>query len=173
MEAIATIVPAIIEIPQGSQNKYEYDNETGSMRLDRVLYSAMHYPVNYGFIPDTWGEDQDPLDVLVFGSTAIHPGVEVSVRILGALLMQDEHGPDAKLVGVVDADPRYAYVKVLEELGLHRLREVRQFFSEYKTLQGLRVTVGNYQDLDTATRLLDDARKRYQKRLAERSGFNA
>ncbi len=166
------IVQATIEIPQGSQNKYEFDVKTGSIRLDRVLYSAMHYPVNYGFIPETWGEDDDPLDVLVFGSTAIHPGVVVRVRIVGALLMADEHGPDAKLVGIVDADPRYAHIQVLEDLGAHRLREVRHFFAEYKVLQGLTVTLGNYQDVATAARILDEARQRYQQRLAERDGAN-
>lgn len=167
------IVRAIIEIPQGSQNKYEFDNETGALRLDRVLYSSLHYPANYGFIPDTWGEDHDPLDVLVFGSTAIHPGVEAAVRILGALLMEDEHGPDAKLVGVVDADPRYAHTKTLEDLGPHRLREVRQFFSEYKRLQDVTVTIGNYQDYEMATEYLVEGRKRYHERQAERGTGHA
>jgi inorganic pyrophosphatase len=157
------IVRAIVEIPQGSQNKYEYDVKTGRLRLDRVLYPSMHYPVNYGFLPDTWGEDNDPLDVLIFGSFGIHPGVEVAVRVVGALVMQDEHGPDAKLVGVLDADPRYAQVKALHDLESHRLREIRHFFAEYKRLQGLPVTVGDYQDLAAATQLIVEGRERYQR----------
>lgn len=161
------IVQVIIEIPQGSQNKYEYDVATGTMRLDRVLYSAMHYPVNYGFVPDTWAEDNDPLDVLVFGSTAIHPGVDVNVRVLGTLWMEDEHGPDTKLVGVVDADPRYAHIKQVDDLGAHRLVEVRHFFQEYKKLQGLTATLGDYHNKDTAEQVLTDARIRYQQRLAD------
>ena len=156
---------AIIEIPQGSPNKYEVNPVTGRIRLDRVLYSAIHYPINYGFIPNSWGEDNDPLDVLVLASTSIHPGVEVDVRVLGALLMVDEHGPDAKIVGVADADPRWGHATILEDVGDHRLREIRHFFSTYKELQGLPVTMGDYAGIDTAYQLVGAAFERYQNLL--------
>ncbi len=155
------IVKAIIEIPQGSQNKYEYDVATGKIHLDRVLYTSMHYPVNYGFIPKTWAEDNDPLDVLVFGSTPIDPGIEVAVRVIGAFLMEDEHGPDAKIIGVVNVDPRFQHIKQVEDLGNHRLREIRHFFQEYKTLQGIVTTVGDFQDEDAAIELIQRCENRF------------
>ncbi len=161
------VVRAIIEIPQGSQNKYEVDVRTGAIRLDRVLYGAMHYPANYGFLPETWGKDNDPLDIVVYGSTAIDPGVEVSVRVLGALMMQDEHGPDAKLIGVVDVDPRMSEITTLDGLGRHRLKELRHFFQEYKALQGLPVTLGNYQDVSVAEREWRQSMERWQVRQRE------
>ncbi len=160
------VVRAIIEIPQGSPNKYEVDVRTGAIRLDRVLYGAMHYPANYGFLPETWGKDNDPLDIVVYGSTAIHPGVAVSVRVLGALMMQDEHGPDAKLIGVVDVDPRMREITTLDGLGRHRLKELRHFFQEYKALQGLPVTLGNYQEVSVAEREWREAVERWRARQA-------
>ncbi len=164
------IVRTIIEIPQGSQNKYEYDMATGTMRLDRVLHGAMHYPVNYGFIPKTWAEDQDPLDILVFGSTALLPGIEVAVRVVGALWMEDEHGIDHKIVGVVDTDPRFGHVRRAEDLGPHRLHEIRHFFQEYKALQGLLTKVGNFHDASTAENLINECRDRFNETM--RGGGN-
>lgn len=158
------LVRAVIEIRQGSKNKYEVDVRTGAILLDRVLYVAAHYPAHYGFVPDTWGEGDELLDILVYGSTAIHPAVEVSVRLLGALMMEDEHGPDAKLIGVVDADPRMSDITALEGLGRHRLQELRQFFQKYKLLQGLRVTLGNYQEVGVAEGILKDAVDRWHAR---------
>lgn len=155
------VVSAIVEIPFGSTNKYEYDLAPARIRLDRVLFSAAHYPVNYGFIPETWAEDNDPLDVLMISSTSIFPGVEVDVRVLGALLMEDEHGPDAKVIGVVDRDPRWADVKALRDLGAHRLQEIQHFFREYKTLQGIETTVGAYQPETVAWDLLHQSRARF------------
>ncbi|MCL4352452.1 MAG: inorganic diphosphatase [Firmicutes bacterium] len=155
------IVQTIIEIPHGSQNKYEYDVTTGKIRLDRVLHAAMHYPVNYGFIPETWAEDNDPLDVLAMASTAIAPGIEVTVRVIGVLWMEDEHGLDAKIIGVVDTDPRFGQIKTMTDIGNHRLREIRHFFQEYKTLQGIVTTVGNFQDQDVAVTLIQQCQQRF------------
>ncbi len=156
------IVTAVIEIPEGSQNKYEYNGDTGHLRMDRVLHGSMHYPCNYGFLPQTWGEDDDPLDILVFSSSPIYPGVQVGARVIGALLMQDEHGPDAKIISVADVDPRYNHISAVDDLGTYRLREVRHFFSQYKVLQNLPVTVGNYQDVTIAETLVHDARLRFR-----------
>lgn len=160
------IITAMIEIPQGSQHKYEYDVATGRIRLDRVLHSSMHYPVNYGFILETWADDQDPLDVLVFGSTAIDPGTELMVRVIGAFLMQDEHGPDAKIVGVADMDPRFRHIKAVHDLGPHRTRELRHFFQKYKTLQGIVTITGNFQDENVAIDLIRRCRERFLARQA-------
>lgn len=161
------IVQAVVEIPQGSQNKYEYDTTTKRIRLDRVLYGAMHYPVNYGFIPGTWGEDHDPLDILIMCSTSIHPGIHVAVRVLGSLEMYDEHGPDTKVVGVADCDARFDQVQRLDDLGPHRLREMTHFFSEYKQLQNLSVRMGDYHDEASAIQSIKAAQQRYQQRQAD------
>lgn len=132
------VISAMVEIPLGSTNKYEYDPVQARIRLDRVLFSAAHYPVNYGFIAETWAQDNDPLDVLMMGSTSIHPGVEVEVRVLGALLMEDEHGPDAKVMGVVDRDPRCAEIRVLQDLGAIDCKKFSTFFESIRRCKALR-----------------------------------
>lgn len=158
------VLKTIVEIPQGSQNKYEYDAAAGRIRLDRVLSTSMHYPANYGFIPETWAEDNDPLDVLIFGSGALFPGVVADVRVLGVLMMTDEHGPDAKIVGVIDTDPRSRHVTSINDLGAHCLKETRHFFEQYKVLQGLSTDVGAYHGTLEAEQLIEAARKRFQRR---------
>ncbi len=160
-----TIVDAIIEIPEGSANKYEWDIRTQRIRLDRVLWSSMHYPINYGLIPDTWADDEDPLDVLVFSSQPLYPGVQVAVRLVGSLTMTDEHGPDDKLVAVVHADPRWAHVTRTADIPPHRLKEIHQFFEEYKVLQGIPTTVGDWNGELVATNLLRRCQTQYQQRL--------
>lgn len=160
-EAVSMVVRAVIEIPQGSQNKYECDPSTGRIRLDRVLYSAMHYPANYGFIPDTWADDNDPLDVLIFASTRLDPGVDVAIRVIGAFFMADEHGPDTKILGVVEADPRFQHVETVSDLGSHRLLEVRHFFQEYKALQGIVTTVGDFHECSVAVEVIERAQNSF------------
>src|SRR5438477_8136779 len=109
-------VEAIVEIPRGSRNKYEFDQDTGTIRLDRVLFSAVHYPGDYGFIPGTLSPDGDPLDVLILVEEPTFPGCRVRVRLIGVLLMQDDQGGDEKLLGVPVADPRFAEVADLVDL---------------------------------------------------------
>lgn len=159
---ILKVVTAVIEIPQGSQNKYEYDVGRRQFSLGRVLYGSMHYPVNYGCVPDTWGEDHDPLDNLVIGSTAIDPMMPVSVRLVGVFSMTGNHGPDAKLIGVVDRDPRLAHVNRLDDLAPHLLKEIAHFFSQDKVLEGLPVTVSGYHDVEDAVKIFDQACLRFQ-----------
>lgn len=159
------IVDAIIEIPEGSSNKYEWDVHTQRIRLDRVLWGAMHYPINYGLIPDTWADDDDPLDVLVFSSQPIYPGIHVDVRIIGSLTMVDEHGPDDKLVAIVHADPRWGHISQLSDIPPHRLKEIHQFFQDYKTLQGLPTIVGDWHGESSAIHLLERCQVQYQQRL--------
>src|SRR4029078_8331693 len=133
---IAKGFPAIIEIPKGSTNKYELDKETGLLRLDRVLYSAVVYPANYGFIPRTYCDDGDPLDVLVFGQEPVHPLTVMNVRAIGVMQMRDDKGVDDKLLAVCIDDPAFADYHDFAELPRQVIREMRRFFQDYKALQG-------------------------------------
>src|SRR5215210_7736950 len=118
METDATVL-AFIEIPRGSRNKYEYDEATGAFRLDRVLFSSVHYPTDCGFIPDTLAEDGDHLDILVIVHEPTFPGCVIPARVLGGLDMADEKGPDFKVLAVPVGDPRFSHVHTLKELGDH------------------------------------------------------
>lgn len=128
--------PAIIEIPAGSNLKYEIDKETGLLRLDRVLYSAVHYPVNYGFIPRTHAEDGDALDVLVLMQEPVHPLTIVRARAIGGLKMRDDKGEDDKIIAVAIDDPAVSHYQATTELPPHLVKELRRFFIDYKTLEG-------------------------------------
>jgi inorganic pyrophosphatase len=132
---IMAFVPALIEIPRGSKMKYEVDKPTGLLRLDRVLYSAVHYPANYGFIPRTHAEDGDPLDILVLMQEPVEPLAIVRARALGGLRMIDK-GADDKIVAVCIDDPAYAHYDAVEALPPHVLRELDRFFRDYKLLEG-------------------------------------
>src|SRR5947209_7070685 len=118
--------PAFIEIPKGSKVKYELDKATGLLRVDRVLYSAVHYPANYGFIPRTYCEDGDPLDVLVLGQEEVAPQVLLRARAIGAMRMRDDKGQDDKIIAVHRDDPEYAAYQHIEDLPQHRLLEIRR-----------------------------------------------
>src|SRR5574342_797928 len=125
---IGSVFPAIIEVPMGSKNKYELDKESGLMRLDRVLYSAVHYPANYGFIPRTYCDDGDPLDALVLGQEPVYPLTIVEARAVGVMRMRDEKGLDDKIIAVSVRDPAVADYSSPEQLPQHVLREIRRFF---------------------------------------------
>src|SRR5436189_5823576 len=137
-------VDAIVEIPRGSRNKYEFDPATGSIRLDRVLFSSVHYPCDYGFIPGTRSADGDPLDVLILVEEPTFPGCRVRVRPIGVLLMQDEKGEDEKILGVPADDPRFAEVVDLMDLPQHWLTEVENFFETYKALEEKTSSTGGW-----------------------------
>src|SRR5689334_15517148 len=128
-------VNAIIEIPKGSNFKYEYDEELDLIRLDRVLYSPLFYPVDYGFIPQTRSEDGDHLDVLVWVTGPSFPGCVMEVRPIGLLRMRDEKGLDYKIMAVASREPRYTDVYRVEDLSQHIPREITHFFEVYKTLE--------------------------------------
>jgi inorganic pyrophosphatase len=130
------IVNAVVEIPKGSRNKYEYNLELGVFQLDRVLYSSMHYPAAYGFIPSTLYEDGDPVDVLIFIDQPLHTGVLVEVRPVGILRMSDEKGSDDKIISVAVNDPTYSPITDLRQLPKHLLVEIEHFFTSYKELEG-------------------------------------
>jgi inorganic pyrophosphatase len=129
-------VEAIVEIPRGSRNKYEINRETGEIRLDRVLFSSVHYPSDYGFIPGTMGSDGDPIDVLIVVEEPTFPGCHVFVRLIGVLVMEDEKGLDEKLLAVPVADPRFNGIRDIKDLQPHWLLEIENFFVVYKNLEG-------------------------------------
>jgi inorganic pyrophosphatase len=134
-ERFATI-EAVVEIPRGSRNKYEFDHVTGTMRLDRVLFSSVHYPTDYGFIPGTQAADGDPLDVLILVEEPTFPSCHVIIRTIGVLHMRDEQGVDEKILGVPVADPRFDGIDDISGLQPHWLVEIEHFFATYKMLEG-------------------------------------
>ncbi len=145
---------AVIEIPRGSTNKYEVDPETGTIVLDRVLYSPLFYPFDYGYIPQTHYLDGDPLDVLVLTSHPLFPGCVVEVSPIGVLKMSDEKGPDEKILCVALKDPRYGYRRTLEELNNHTLKELQHFFEVYKTLEEKSVEIEGWHGRELALDLI-------------------
>lgn len=156
------VVDALIEIPLGSKNKYELDKATGRIRLDRVLYAAMIYPAEYGIIENTLAPDGDPLDILVICSDPTFPGCIVPARVLGYLDMEDAGKLDYKLISVVDCDPRYDDVKELNDLSPFVLKEIENFFSNYKVLQGITVKVGRYHGKEEAIQIVEQCRRAYE-----------
>ncbi len=156
------IVDALIEIPLGSKNKYELDKETGRIKLDRVLYASMIYPAEYGVIENTLAPDGDALDILVICSDPTFPGCIVPARVLGYLDMVDNGKLDYKLISVVDCDPRYDDVTELEHLSPFTLKEIANFFSNYKILQGISVEVGTFHGKEEALRIIEECKEAYK-----------
>src|SRR6476619_2351464 len=136
---------AVIEIPMGSSVKYELDKETGMLRLDRILYSAVYYPANYGFIPQTYAEDDDPLDVLVLCQEPVAPLTLVKARAIGLMTMVDSGKKDHKVIAVAVDDPEYDAFREAGQLPAHRLTMLRRFFEDYKQLEGKTVDVEEFQ----------------------------
>lgn len=151
------IVEALIEIPAGSQNKYEFDKEKGVLRLDRVLYSPVHYPTDYGYIPDTLEEDGDPIDILVMVTNPTVPGCIIDARVVGVLSMADDKGIDNKLLGVPVKDPRFDHFKDLDDVPPHVLREIEHFFKTYKDLEGKSTMIKGWLGAAEAAEILDRA----------------
>ncbi len=154
--------PVIIEVPKGSKNKYELDKETGLLKLDRVLFSAVHYPANYGFIPRTFCDDGDPLDALVLGQEPVHPLTIVEARAIGVMRMRDEKGLDDKIVAVSIGDPAFKEYIDHTQLPNHVLREIRRFFEDYKVLEQKQVVVEDLLGPSDALRLIREALVLYQ-----------
>ena len=152
---------AIIEIPRGSRNKYEMDHETGRIRFDRVLYSPMFYPADYGFVENTLGLDGDPIDVLVFLTEPTVPGCVIEVKTIGVLNMSDDKGQDEKLICVPVADPTWNQLENITDMNPHTLKEVEHFFKVYKDLENKTTTIEGYGDKAQAEQLLQDARERF------------
>jgi len=160
---------AIIEIPFGSSVKYELDKSSGLIKLDRVLYSAVYYPANYGFIPQTLAEDDDPLDVLVLCQEAVAPLTLVNARAIGLMTMIDSGKKDHKIIAVATGDPEFNSYREAAEMPAHRLSMLRRFFQDYKQLEGKAVEVDQIQPAQNAYPIIEDALSRYSRQ--RRKGF--
>lgn len=158
---VDNMVNAIIEIPVGTKNKYEVDKENGRVKLDRVLYSAMTYPAEYGYIEDTLAGDGDPLDILVISSEPSFPGCIVPARVIGYLEMYDNGKEDMKMISVVDVDPRYKEIEKLEDLSSFTLQEIKNFFENYKVLQNMEVIVKDYHGKEEALQEIEKCKRSY------------
>lgn len=157
------ITRMIVEIPKGSTHKYEYDKELGVFRLDRALYSPIHYPGDYGFIPGTLAEDGDPLDILVWVDQPTFCGCLLEVRPVGLLKMIDQREPDTKLFAVPQRDPRYDQIKDVEDVFPHVRREIEHFFTVYKDLEGKKTEISGWLGENAALEEARAARERYLK----------
>ncbi|AJC87593.1 inorganic diphosphatase [Campylobacter insulaenigrae] len=156
---------AVIEIPYGSNIKYELDKESGAVMVDRVMYSAMFYPANYGFIPNTLADDGDPIDILVLNEYPIQAGAVIPCRLIGVLIMEDESGMDEKLLAVPTSkiDPRYDNIKDLNDLPKAVLDKIKNFFETYKMLEPNKwVKVKEFADIKIASAILENSIKNYK-----------
>src|SRR5512146_2734158 len=160
---------AIIEIPFGSSVKYELDKTSGLIKLDRVLYSAVYYPANYGFIPQTLAEDDDPLDVLVLCQETVVPLTMIYARAIGLMTMIDSGKKDHKIIAVATKDPEFNSYQEAKEMPPHRLLMLRRFFQDYKLLEGKKVEVDEIQPSQQAFPVIEDALHRYSQQ--RRKGF--
>lgn len=151
----------IVEIPKNSANKYEYDGNLGVFRLDRALYSPMHYPGDYGFIPGTLAEDQDPMDVLVLVGEPSFTGCMISVRPVGLLDMVDAEEPDQKILAVPNRNPRFDQIHTIDQVFPHILREIEHFFTIYKELEGKRTVMNGWRGPREAREAIRRSRERY------------
>jgi inorganic pyrophosphatase len=154
------IFPVMIEIPKGSRNKYEYDRERRILKFDRMLFSSMHYPSDYGFFLDTLSEDGDPLDALVLVWEPTFPGCLIDVKPVGVFKMRDEKGPDEKILCVPITDPLWNHTEKLADVPPHLLKEIEHFFTVYKDLESKKVEVDGWEDRDVALRLIKESQKR-------------
>lgn len=156
------VVEAVVEIPFRSRNKYEIDKKTGRIKLDRVLYSAMGYPAEYGTLENTLAPDGDPLDILILATEPTYPGCIIPARVIGYLTMIDNGKEDYKLISVVACDPRYDEIKTLQDVSPFTLKEIKNFFENYKSLQKIKVEVGEYHSKEEALELIELCKKNYQ-----------
>ncbi|MEO7043700.1 MAG: inorganic diphosphatase [Ferruginibacter sp.] len=160
-------VNALIEISQGSRCKYEIDKPTGLLKLDRVIYSSFHYPVNYGFIPQTLGEDNDPLDILVMCSESIQPLCLVQATVIGNMQMIDSGEKDDKIIAVASNDPSVNHIKDINELPAHFIAVLKNYFEQYKVLENKKVEIDDFQNKETAYKVIEEAIKLYSDRYPD------
>lgn len=151
-----------IEIPKGSKVKYELDKPTGLLKVDRVLFSAVHYPANYGFIPRSFCDDGDPLDVLVLGQEPVTPACLMRARAIGSMQMRDEKGIDDKIIAIHIDDPAFVHLSHIRELPQHTLSELRRFFMDYKTLEHKTVEIDEFEGPFDANKTIRRALTDYQ-----------
>ena len=161
-EEAPSIVNALIEIPQGSKTKYEIDKKTGLLKLDRVIYSSFHYPINYGFIPQTLGKDGDPLDILVMCSEAIQPLCLVEALVIGNMQMIDTDMIDDKIIAVAIKDPGVNYINSLDKLPQHFFSVLRNYFEQYKVLENKEVKIHDFQEKEKAFEIINESIEFYK-----------
>lgn len=159
------VVKAIIEIPKGSRMKYELDKPSGLLKLDRVLYTAMFYPMNYGLVPQTYFDDGDPLDILVMCSVEIEPLCIVDARVIGIMHMEDENGLDDKILSVAAHDPAYHHINDLNDIPQHHMNELKHFFEGYKALENKKVSVGEMYGKEKAWECIQNSMKLYKEKF--------
>ena len=159
---MANDVNVLVEIPRGSRNKYEWDEELSAIKLDRFLFSSVVYPTDYGFIPDTLGEDGDPLDAMVCVSEPTFPGCVIAVKVIALFRMRDEEGIDDKILCVPHTDPNWNTMDTLEDIPRALRDEISHFFSIYKQPQGIHVKVDGWHRREDALTIIDDAHERYR-----------
>lgn len=162
------VVNSIIEIPKSSRAKYELDKPSGLLKLDRVIYSSVYYPANYGFIPQTYGKDGDPLDILVLSQIAVQPLCLLSAKVIGVMRMLDQGESDDKIIAVADDDTSVNYINEINEMPQSFFDEIAHFFEEYKRLEHKEVVVEDFQDKGTAMGIVNEAINDYQVKFAER-----
>lgn len=155
-------IDVVVEIPKGSRNKYEYDYEKKMIRYDRMIFSSMHYPSDYGFVPETLAEDGDALDALVLVSEPTFPGCLIETHPIGLFKMRDEKGPDAKLICVPVSDPVWSKITSLEEMNPHLLNEIEHFFQVYKDLEKKKVGIEGWENKEAAYEAIVNSRERYK-----------
>lgn len=155
-------VLAVIEVPKGSKNKYELHKPTGLMKVDRVLFSSVHYPANYGFIPQSYCDDNDPLDILVLGQEPVAPLTIMTAKPIGVMKMRDQGEADDKIIAVHANDPEFSHYNSIRELPPHRLKEVQRFFEDYKTLERKAVVIDGFLDRDVALKVILEAFELYR-----------
>jgi len=156
----------VVENVKGSSNKIEYDRELGAFVLDRVLYSPIFWPFDYGFIPKTWHEDEDPVDVVLLTTYPTFPGCLVKARAIGAIIMEDEKGIDDKIIAVPLKDPRFKNIKSINDLNEHFKKEIQDFFESYKRLEpGKFVKFKEWQGVEKAKEIIRKAREEYKKKF--------
>ncbi len=158
-----SILRCIIEIPKGSKAKYELDKESGLLRLDRVLFSSVHYPANYGFIPQTYCDDKDPLDILVISQIDFQPLCIVEAKVVGVMRMIDEGETDDKIIAVANNDMSVSHINNLSELPQHTVTEMRRFFEDYKKLEHKNVNVEQFMGREDAIRIIQESIELYEK----------
>ena len=164
-EKAPATVNALVEIPQGSRTKYEIDKTTGLLKVDRIIYSSFHYPVNYGFIPQTLGLDGDPLDILILCSQSIQPLCLVEATIIGNMQMIDSGEEDDKIIAVASKDPSVNHITDIDELPKHFFNELKNYFEQYKVLENKQVQIDNFQNKQEAYKIINDAIALYKEKF--------